>query len=418
MTENQVHSSNETQSKFYYGYNIVISAFIIMVLIYGVRTSFGVFFKPIEAELGWSRTLISGAVTLSLIVQGFWGIYMGRVNDRFGSRWVLSICSFFMGLGILLVSLTNYSWQLYVFYGVLTGLGMGGVFVALLSTVSRWFVKKRGLMSGIVMGGVGVGTVTMAPVSNWLISLYGWRISNIIIGVAVLIIGILASQFLRRDPAQMGRLTYGQTEAKPAALSSTAGLSLKDAAGTWQFWVTSMVYICVGYCTFTITVHLVPLITDLGISSATAASILAVSGGVQSLGGILCGIAADKIGIRWVVIICLILISAGLFWLVPTTSVLMFYLVNVVYGLGVGGATAMESPVTAELFGMKSHGVLLGVISSGFTIGAAVGPVVTGYLFDTTGNYQIANIVCGIIGVAGVILIILIKPIKKFPTHP
>ena len=121
MIENKINPSPRNKPLFYYGYNIVVLAFIIMVLTYGVRTSFGVFFKPIEVEFNWSRALISGAVTLSMIVQGIWGIYMGRINDRVGSRWVITICSFFIGLGLLLVSLTQYSWQLYIFYGIIVG---------------------------------------------------------------------------------------------------------------------------------------------------------------------------------------------------------------------------------------------------------------------------------------------------------
>jgi MFS family permease len=114
-----------------------------------------------------------------------------------------------------------------------------------------------------------------------------------------------------------------------------------------------------------------------------------------------------------VIIICLVLASAALFWLVPITSVLMFYLFAIVYSFGVGGATAMESTLSAELFGMKSHGVILGVISFGFTVGASIGPVITGYLFDLTGNYEMAFIVCAVIGMIGILLTIILKPIKK-----
>lgn len=414
MIEQKIYPSSKSKSRFFYGYNIVILCFIIMTLIYGVRTSFGVFFKPIEAEFGWSRALISGAVTLSMIIQGIWGIYMGRVNDKFGSCWVISICSFFSGLGLLLIYFTTYSWQLYIFYGVIVGVGMGGVFVAILSTVTRWFVKKRGLMTGIVLAGIGLGTVTFAPMSNWLISLYGWRLANVIIGGVVLIIGIAAAQFLRRDPSKMGLLPYGQTEAKQSGLPSVAkGLSLKEAASTWQFWVTAGIFACLGYCTFTIVIHLVPHITDLGISSSTAANILAVEGGVQSIGGIVFGMVADRIGNRRVIVISLIIVSAALFWLVPINSVLMFYLFAVVYSIGIGGGTAMESTITADLFGIKSHGVIFGVISFGFTVGASIGPVITGYLFDVIGNYQIAFIVTAATGIIGILLTAILKPIKK-----
>lgn len=414
MNRNELRPSSRHESGWFYGYYIVIIAVIVMILTYGVRTSFGVFFKPIEADLGWSRALISGAVTFSVIVQGVWGIYMGRLNDQFGSRWVITLCSFFLGLGLLLMSLTHYSWQLYLFYGLIVGLGMGGVYVATLSTITRWFVKKRGLMTGIVMAGIGVGTITFAPVSNWLISLYDWRMSNIIIGGVVLVIGISVAQFLRRDPSQMGLLPYGQSENPIKGNTPVyAGLTLKEAAGTWQFWMATLIFVCVGYCTFTVNVHLVPHITDLGISSAVAASVLAVTGGMQSLGGILLGLAADKIGNRSVIIISLVLVSAALFWLIPISSILLFYLFAIIYSLGIGGSTAMESTITAELFGMRSHGVILGVMSFGFTIGGSIGPVITGYIFDLTSSYSLAFLVGGAVGAAGVVLTACIKSNKK-----
>ena len=269
-------------------------------------------------------------------------------------------------------------------------------------------------MTGIVAAGIGVGTITFAPISNWLISLYGWKLSNIIIGGVVLIIGISSAQFLRRDPAQMGLLPYGQTEEKQSkSPSGDSGLSLKEAAGTWQFLVTAIVFACIGYCTFTIIIHLVPHITDVGISAATAANVLAVEGGMQSIGGIIFGMVADRIGNRNVIIISLILVTAGLFWLVSITSVLMFYLFAIVYSFGIGGGIAMESTITAELFGLKAHGVLLGVISFVFTIGASIGPVITGYLFDLTGEYKIAFLVCAATGIVGIVLTAMLKPVKK-----
>jgi MFS family permease len=414
MAADKVRSAGKKESRFFYGYVVVISAFVIMILAYGVRTSFGVFFIPLEDEFKWSRTLISGAATLSMLIQGVWGIYMGRVNDKAGSRLVITICCFFTGLGILLMAVTHYSWQLYIFYGLIVGVGMGGVFVALLSTVTRWFVKRRGLMTGIVLAGIGVGTVTLAPVSNWLISIYGWRLSNVIIGGTVLIIGVLAAQFLRRNPAKVGQPTYDQTERKePAAVQDAEGISLKKAAVTWQFWSTWFIFALLGYCTFTITIHLVPHITDLGISAATAAAILAVTGGVSSIGGILLGLLADKIGNRNVIIISLILVSAALLCLVQFSSVMMFYLFAIVYSLGIGGGTAMESTITADLFGMKAHGAILGFISFGFTVGGAIGPLLTGYLFDLNENYTMAFIVCAVIGIIGIILTSILKPVKK-----
>jgi MFS family permease len=411
MTEGKALPS-KTRSALYYGYNVVAVAFLIMLLAYGVRTSFGVFFKPMLEEFDWTRAFTSGAVTLSMIVQGVWGIYMGRVNDRIGGRLIITICSLLLGLGLFLTSITHYSWQLYVFYGLIIGLGMGGVFVALMSTVTRWFVKNRGLMSGIVLAGVGAGTIILAPVSSWLISAYGWRESNVIVAIAVAVLGVAAAQFLRRDPAEMGLAAYGagwgESGKPPSALS---GLTLKEAMRRSQLWMAVLAFTSLGYCLFTVTIHLAPHATDMGISSGAAAAILGVTGAVESIGGIIFGMAADRIGNRRVFLVGMAMGAAGLFWLGFLTSALALYIFAVLYGLGIGAAAAMESTITAELFGMRSHGVLLGVMSFGFTIGGAVGPVVTGFLFDLRKSYDLAFLICGGVGVLGMLLILLVRPV-------
>jgi MFS family permease len=415
MLDQEAHQPIDTETRFFYGYIIVAASTLIILLTYGVRTSFGVFFKPMINEFYWTRALTSGAVTLSMVMQGLWGILMGRLNDKFGSRLVITLCCFISGLGLLLMSLTNSAWQLYLFYGVLIGVGMGGVFVALFSTVTRWFVKRRGVMTGIVAAGIGAGTLVVAPLSNWLISIYDWRVSYLILGGVVIVIGMITAQFLRRDPTQMSLVPYGYNKKnRENTLSGvTKGLSLKETVYTRQFWMVAIIFFCLGYGIFSITVHIVPHITDLQISATTAATILATSGGIQAIGGIVLGGIADKIGNRRVLVISFILISAAMFWLLPIRSVWVFYLWAIVYGLGVSGGGIMEPIIVAELFGMKSHGLILGVVSFVFTIGGAVGPLATGYIFDFTGNYQIAFLLCAVLGIVAIILGTVLKQIQK-----
>lgn len=415
MLNQEAHQPTNTEPRFFYGYIVVAASTLIILLTYGVRTSFGVFFKPMINEFEWTRALISGAVTLSMVMQGLWGILMGRLNDKFGSRLVITFCCFISGLGLLLMSITNSAWQLYLFYGVIIGIGMGGVFVALFSTVTRWFVKQRGVMTGIVAAGIGAGTLVVAPISNWLISTYDWRASNLILGGVVMVIGIATAQFLRRDPTQMGLVSYGQNKNnRENTLSSvTKGLSLKEAVYTRQFWMVTIIFFCLGYVIFAVTVHIVPHITDLQISATTAATILATTGGIQAIGGVVLGVVADKIGNRRVLVISYVLISAAMFWLLPIRSAWVFYLFAVVYGFGVSGGGIMEPIIVAELFGIKSHGLILGVVSFVFTIGGAVGPLATGYIFDLTGNYKISFLLCAVLGIVAIILGIVLKQIQK-----
>jgi MFS family permease len=237
--------------------------------------------------------------------------------------------------------------------------------------------------------------------------------SYVIVGGVVLVIGVLAAQILRHDPTKMGLVPYGENKGKEQRPASGAvGFSLKEAADTMQFWMVMLIFFCLGYCILTINVHLISHVTDLGISATTAANIFAVTGGVQIIGGVVLGGAADRIGNRRALAISFILIAAAVFWLVTLTKAWMLYLFSAVFGFGVGGC-ALESTVVAELFGIKSHGSIFGVTSCGFTTGAALGPFLTGYLFDITGSYQSAFLVCAAIGVVGLILSTILRPIKK-----
>jgi MFS family permease len=391
---------------------VAVAASCIIAATFGAYLAFGVFFKPLLTEFGWTRGLTSGAFSLSMVMGGLLGIVMGGLTDRLGPRRVLTLCGFFLGLGYLLMSRVNAAWQLYLFYGVIVGVGMSGILVPLLSTVARWFVRRRSMMTGIVVSGTGIGTLIGPPVANWLISTYTWRTSYMILGGAVLIIVVSAAQLLRRDPAQMGQLPYGESEGgERESKVRTEGFSLKQAAYTRQLWILSAMLFCFGFCLFSSIVHIVPHATDLGISAASAASILAIIGAGGIAGNVVLGTAADRIGNRQVILICFILMSSSLFWLVPATKVWMLCLFAAVLGFARGGMSASESPLVARLFGLSSHGLIYGVIGLGFTTGAAIGPFLTGSIFDVTGSYQTAFLICAGIGIVGLILTTLLTPI-------
>ena len=170
MASREVQQLSKMAPRFFYGYIVVIAAFFIMLLMWGIFFTFGVFFKPVLTTFGWTRAVTSGAFSLNWIIQGLLSIVVGRVNDRLGPRIVLTVCGSILGLGYLLMSQISTLWQLYLFYSVLIATGMSGAFVSLASTVARWFVKRRGIMTGIVVAGSGLGGLIAPPVANWLIS--------------------------------------------------------------------------------------------------------------------------------------------------------------------------------------------------------------------------------------------------------
>jgi len=404
----------DKKPKLFYGYIVVLAAFGIQTVAWGLCSTFGIFFNPLLIEFGWTRAMISGAFSLSFLILGFISIIVGGLNDRFGPRMIMVVCGFFLGLGYLLMSQLNTIWQLYLFYGVILGIGMSGMDVLSLSTIARWFVRRRGMMSGIVKAGAGIGMVIMPPIANWLISSYGWRTSYFIIGIIALALVILVAQFLRRGPAQMGQLPDGEEEVNIGCLNSAdGGFSFQEAIHTRQFWMLCVIFLLVGFCVEAIIVHIVPHATDLGISAVSAANILAVIGGVSMIGRFVMGSAGDRIGNKPAYLICFVLLSVALLWMQLARELWMLYLFACVYGFAHGGFFAVISPWVAELFGLSSHGVILGAVFFSTTIGGAIGPVLAGHIFDITSSYQLAFLVFTVACIVGFILTLLLKPITN-----
>ena len=403
-----------TKATFFYGYVVVSAACIIMVATWGAFYSFGIFFKPILTDFGWTRAMTAGAFSLATIIQGIVAIPVGRLTDRYGSRMVITLCGFLLGLGYLLMSHTNSIWQLYLFYGVIMGISMGGYFVSLVSTTARWFVKRRGLMTGIVVAGIGLGAIIVPPLANWLISSYDWRMSYRIMGGTVLVIVVLAAQFLRRKPDQVGQTLAGQEEIQePKSTLPNGKVSFKMAIRTKQLWMACAMFFCFGFCLFSIMVHIAPHATDLEISPANAASILSIIGISSIVGKVGMGHVTDRIGSRLSWVIGFIIMAIALFWLTVAGEVWMFYAFAIIFGFAYGGCVSAEAPLIAELFGLSSHGVLLGLGSFIFTIGAAIGPLLAGYIYDVSSTYQQAFLICGMVSILGLILTVLLKPISS-----
>jgi MFS family permease len=398
----------------FYGYIVVAAALLIIILDYGSRLTIGVFFKPVLNEFNWSRALTSGAVTLSMLGQGTGAILMGRLNDRLGPRFVMTLCGYLLGAGYLLMGMIHSIWQFYLFYGVIVGLGMSGAFTSMLSTTARWFAKRRGLMVGIVSAGTGVGQLIAPPAANWLISIYNWRVSYFIMGGIVLVFGVILAQSLKRDPGKMGMFPYSGNQAeKPKLVTVDQGLPVREVIRTRQYWMIIITFFSLGYNLMAINTHLVPHITDLEISPTAAANIFAICGMFSAIGCVVLGTIADSLGNKRSLVIYFLVTTATLFWLTSITTVWSFIIFAVFFGLSSGGSAPIESTIIVDLFGIKSHGAILGTITLGFACGGALGPFFTGYLFDLTGNYQFGFLACAIIAATGLISCSMLRPLKN-----
>ena len=399
--------------KFFYGYVIVLAAFVILAVGIGGINSFGVFLEPLLVEFGWTRAVTSGAFSLGMLLLGLLSIVSGILADRFGPRLVLTAGGFFVGLGYLLMSQISGIWQLYLFYGVIMGIGMSSVYVPSVSTIARWFVKRRGMMTGIALASIGAGTMIMPLLAGWLISSYGWRISFIAMGIIVLALMISATQFLRRDPQSRGQLPDGSTEVgQESSNLEDSGLSLREAIHTRQLWMLGAIFLCLGFSAYAIITHIVIHATDLGIPVTSAVNILAIIGGLNIAGRIVIGGAADRIGSRRALIIGIVLLSISLLWLLIAKELWMLYLFAAIFGF-THAVLVLLSPVVAELFGLSSHGVIMGFTDASCTIGVAIGPVLAGYIFDVTGSYQLGFLIVAAVSFIGLILALFLKPISS-----
>jgi MFS family permease len=401
------------KSGFFYGYVIVAAIFLILLIIGGTHYSFGVFFKPLASDFGWTRAMTSGAFSLYIILSGILWIITGRLNDRFGPRIVMTGTLLCLGLGYFLMSQIRVIWHLYLFYGVIMAVGMSGAFVPLTSTVVRWFVKNRGLMTGIAISGVSAGTMVIPPLASWLISTYGWRISYIVLAVTVWVVLVAVAQLLKRDPYQVGKLPYGYHEIQTQGLNvEDEGLFTKEAMLTRQFWLLSTITLLFGVFLQAIMVHIVLHAIDLGIPPTMAATVLTAIGGLGIAGRIVMGSAGDRIGNRKVLIICYVIMTADLVWLLVVKELWMFYLFAGVFGFAYGGLGVIISPLVADLFGLRSHGAILGVTGFANQIGGAIGPVMAGAVFDTTGSYYIAFLIFIACGLVNLILSLFLTPVR------
>jgi MFS family permease len=403
--------SKAPKGKYLYGNVIAAACCGIQAIGIGTYFSYSVLFNPLIDEFGWSRASISGAASTAFLLMGFLGIGVGRLNDRFGPRVLMTVSGVFFGLGYFLLSRLEAIWQLYLFFGIIFGIGLSTVDVIALSTIARWFVRKRGLATGIVKVGTGAGQMTIPFLASILIIRYGWRSSCAIIGVAVLVILVVIAQLLRRDPGQMGLSPDGDASGSTdGPISDTGGLSLREAARTRQFWTICAAMMAIVFCLLTVMVHIIPYAQEINVSPTRAASVLSTIGGVSMAGRFISGLVIDRIDSKRVIIFCFILLIAGLLWLQIATELWMLYLFAVVYGVAHGGFFTAFSPLIAEFFGIKSHGALFGITMFCGTFGGALGPVMAGYVFDVTGAYAGAIWICTVIAILGFVLVALLKP--------
>jgi len=413
--------SKANKHGFFYGW-VVVGCCFLATFNFGIFYIFGVFFKPLQADFGWSATLTSSIPAFFLGVASFSLVLVGWATDRFGPRPTLVCGGTLLGIGISLCSQVSQLWHFYLFYGI-AALGVGVLWTLPMATVQRWFVKGRGLTLGIVVAGVGAGAVFYALTANSLILTYGWRSTYIILGIGVWVLLMVAAGLIAASPEKKGLKPYGMEEVGMQATDTganrhsqvwrTGEWGLREALGTKSFWLLTAIQLCAMIPIQMALVHVVPFAMSIGIGEDAAAGALALIGGLSIVGRIGMGTLAQKTGFRRATIICASVCGAMFLWLLGVRSLWMLYLFAMIYGFFYGGKVPQVPGLVGYFFPGKSLATILGALTAIAAIGAVLGPLVGGFVWDATGSYEIAFIIGASFWALAAILAYFLKTPEK-----
>lgn len=380
-------------------YFVVAGACLTQFTIIGLFFTNGLLMDVFEREFGWSRALVSTATSLGFVVMGVMAMFCGRLSDRFGPRLVLGIAGVSYGIGFALLSQINAPWQMLVIFGLFLGLGMSTHDVVTLSTIARWFKNRRGIMTGITKTGTATGQILVPPLAALLIAAVGWRDAVVMLGLAAILLLMLAAYLIRQPPKPVA----------PAdgSAAPSDGLLFAEARRSGQFWrLCAMQFLFFPTLT-TVPLHIVVHGIDMGMTPAVAAWLLSAIGAASIAGRLTIGGFSDRIGGRNAYILCFALLIAALSLLIVIKTPWPLFAVMVLYGIAHGGFFTVVAPTVAEYFGTKAHGAIFGVVLFFGTIGGAVGPVVAGKAFDIFGTYDLAF--AGLAGMAVIGLLLAVS---------
>lgn len=348
----------------------------------GAMFSLAVFLGPISAATGWSRAAVSSAMTLDFLVMGLAGFAWGAVSDRAGPRPVVLAGAVILGAGLWLASRAASTLMFQLGFGVLVGAAAGAFFAPVIATVTGWFDTQRALAVSLVSAGMGMAPLTMSPLAAWLVSHYDWRTAMAVIASLAWVL-LIPSALLVRAPPRPDHATLGAVTdpEKPAPHLATAFLSA-------QFMVLGMTFFfcCAGHSGPLF--HFVSYAISCGVPMMTAVSIYSVEG-LAGLGGrLLFGVAADRLGVKPVLIGGLAAQSIAILAYLFASRASEFYLLGILFGTAYSGVMPLYAVLAREYFDQRIMGTVFGAAIMLSSSGMALGPVVGGWIFDTYHDYR------------------------------
>jgi sugar phosphate permease len=385
----------------HYAWVVVGVALLIVVAAAGVRATPGVLIRPLERDFGWSRSEISLAIALSLLLYGLASPLSGRIADRFGLRVMTLFFLTMAGAGVALSTLIGQLWQLGLFWGVIVGFGTGGVATVMGAIVANtWFESRRGLVVGMVGGAASAGQLIFLPLLVWITATWDWRTALAVL--ATLMLGLilpLAFLLMRSRPQDVGLEPFGAGGPNAPAVADMRVTPISKAVRTGDFWLLSSTFFVCGFTTVgLIGAHFIPHATEHGFSEAQAAGILSLIGAMNVVGTLASGWLCDRYPPRMLLAGYYFIRALSLLVLPFITTLPLMSVFAVMFGLDYIATVPPTVMLTADRFGRRSVGTIYGWITFAHMVGGAIASFVAGYIHDAADEYTIAFYLAGILG--------------------
>ncbi len=394
----------------HYGWVIVAAGAVITCLAMGAMFALPVYLQPIADQTGWSRGGISMAMTVGFVVMGVAGFFWGTLTDRIGARPVVLIAAIMLGLGLFISSRATDLLVFQIAYGGLVGASGGAFFAPLIATTLGWFDKNRSLAVSLVSLGGGIAPMVITPLATILIATYGWRDAMMFTAITAAVLIVPAAFLIRRAPEAVAAAPNPASDVAPAEPRPS---NMAAVFRTPQFFVLAGVFfLCCAAHSGPI-FHTVSYAMLCGASALAAASIYSVEGVAGLFGRLFFALLADRIGVKRVIVVGLMLQAAGIYGYIYVSELPQFYMLAVVLGMVYGGVMPLYSVLARDYFGPKVMGTVLGGITMTSSIGMAFGPVGGGWLFDTFGDYHWLYVASAGIGLAAAALALAFPPKKE-----
>lgn len=395
----------------HYGWVIVAAGALITCVAMGAMFALPVYLAPIAEETGWTRAGISMAMTIGFVVMGVAGFLWGTLTDRIGAKPVVFIAALILGTGLFIASRAESLLVFQIAYGGLVGAAGGAFFAPIMATTVGWFDKHRSLAVSLVSLGAGVAPMVITPFASLLIEIYGWRSAMLMTAVAATVLLVPASFLIRRAPAAIAEAEPAQpSDVAPRAPAPRTAFS---ALRTPQFIVLAATFfLCCAAHSGPI-FHTVSYAMLCGVPALAAASIYSVEGVAGLFGRLAFGIAADRLGVKKVLIAGLALQAVGIYSYIYVTQLTDFYMLAMVLGMAYGGVMPLYAVLARDYFGPHVMGTVLGAATMTSSIGMAFGPVGGGWLYDTYGSYHWLYIASAVVGLAAAAMALAFPPAKR-----